>query len=158
MDPTGIELTLGGRAVRYFPGGAAFEPPEDVRYLDPVEDGLLERNPRVRRILFTPFPALPPVVLYLHWSDGGGLPELDARVVAREAGDEDFGGAVTGQTVTRRCRACAARFAVLYSVDFPGFPDMPRRLAGHRHIPRCPACDARWTAYVLEVIRRLPDA
>ncbi|WP_062210307.1 zinc ribbon domain-containing protein [Streptomyces sp. NBRC 109706] len=149
------DLIIGGVSVRYFPGGEAPELEEPVQFLDLPED-VLAGNLLVRRIVFRLLSKSPPVALYLHWSDGTSLTEVDGRVVTGTATDEDFHGAVTGQTLVRRCRECGARFSILYAVEFPGFArDRVRRLQEHDHIAHCPACGTRWTAYVLEIVRRL---
>ena len=149
-------LIIGGVSVRYFTGGEALDAEEPVQYLDPPEDALLAGNARVRRIVFRPLSKSPLVALYLHWSGGASLTELDARVAAGTTTEEDFHDAVAGQTLVRRCRGCGTRFSILYAVEFPGFSrDRARRLQEHEHITHCPACGTGWTAYVLEIIRRL---
>ncbi|WP_141514689.1 hypothetical protein [Streptomyces zhaozhouensis] len=143
-------------SVRYFTGGEALDAEEPVQYLDPPEDALLAGNARVRRIVFRPLSKSPLVALYLHWSGGASLTELDTRVAAGTTTEEDFHDAVAGQTLVRRCRGCGTRFSILYAVEFPGFSrDRARRLQEHGHITHCPACGTGWTAYVLEIIRRL---
>ncbi|MEV4439317.1 hypothetical protein AB0K09_09875 [Streptomyces sp. NPDC049577] len=93
------------------------------------------------------------VVLFLHWSDGTNLDELDKKIVDGEPYDRYFAGAVVGSEMPLGCRSCGMKFVgIVADTGNPLLGDIAARLRDHEFIESCPGCGVRWQPHVLHVV------
>jgi hypothetical protein len=153
-----LKLTLDGIALSYLPAGVPAPADEFIGNFDELEDRLLARHPRMRRVTMRLLPSLPVMYYLLHFSDGSDLHRLDEKVAAGRAVDADFQGALLGEALSIVCPHCAAILrAVVVDTGHPLFArDRARRLREHDFHRECPVCGGHLTAYVLEFIDSPP--
>ena len=153
MSRHAIDLTVGGRPVRYHPAGTAVDGSEVSRHN--AEDDLLARDhPRLRRVLFPLSPGGPPAMTVLHWSDGSDLNALDELLASGGNGDGYFANAVAGEFAHHLCRQCESMFRVAdSSTPLTGMLGIPLE-NGRRHVFQdgCPDCGAPTRRALLEFL------
>jgi hypothetical protein len=153
MSPYAIDLTVGGRPVRYHPAGVAGS---DVPQ-DNAEDDLLARDhPRLRRVLLTLSAGGPPVMTVLHWSDGSDLNALDELLASGENGDDYFANVIAGEFAHHICRQCEWIFRVAdSSTPLTAMLGIPLE-NGRRHVfqNNCPNCGAPTRRALLEFLTK----
>jgi hypothetical protein len=152
----GLNMKIGDRQVVYLRAGQPASVDEPIGNFDELEDRLLAEHPRMRRILVRLMPKWPLSCLYLHWSDGTDLDVLDELVAAGSAGEEDFSGAVAGQTGGMTCLKCQAKLRVITlgvtETALLFASDNVARTQRHAYRTACAVCGERWAASVLEFI------
>jgi hypothetical protein len=110
----------------------------------------------MRRVLMR-LPSGSPWAYYLlHFSDGTDLHRLDERIATGTATDDDFRGALPGESLSIVCpHSEAVLRAVVVDTGHPLFAaDRARRLQEHAFRRECAVCGGRLSLYVLEWIDR----
>jgi hypothetical protein len=152
----GLNVKFGERQVLYLLAGQLASVDEPIGNFDELEDRLLAEHPRMRRILVRLMPKWPLSCLYLHWSDGADLDALDELVVAGNAGEDYFSGAVVGQAASMTCLKCQAKLRVITlgvtETALLFASDNVARTRGHTYRTACAVCGEQWTASVLEFV------
>ncbi|MEX2984446.1 hypothetical protein [Streptomyces sp. C36] len=139
--------------VTYIPTGEAPPEVQSIKNFNEQDDRALADHPKLRRIIVRLAPNWPPVLLYLHWSDGTDLVQLDTRVSNNSATESDFSGAHAGEAQRVSCFKCGSLFrAVMPNAVVPIFDDQVRRFRSHRYKTHCPVCGERMVQTPLEFI------
>jgi hypothetical protein len=113
----------------------------------------LVRSDRLRRIVM-PLPGGRRFRLFLHWSDGTDLEDLDRRIVDGDPWERSFDGALAGGDMDLRCQSCGTDFvAIVADAGIPLLGDVAPRLREHEFIASCPVCGMGWQPHVLHVVK-----
>jgi hypothetical protein len=92
--------------------------------------------------------------LFLHWSDGTNLGDLDRKIVDGDPWERLFDGALAGADMDLRCWSCrTACVAIVADAGIPLLGDMATRLREHEFVTSCPVCGAEWKPHVLHVVK-----
>lgn len=149
----GVRLKIGKHEVVYMPAGELVDVQEEIGNFNELDDRSLVDHSRMRRFLIRIRPNWPLAVFYLHWSDGTDLTLLDMRVRSGEATEGDFFNALVGEAHGMGCMECKVSHRVVtWAVAMGVFSDDSRRARSHSYVDRCPACNSKWDARVLEMI------
>lgn len=148
----GHRILLGNRSATYLtpledlPDGA----PAPVGY-DLLEDLLLRRHPRMRRVLTTLIRPAPLYYGLLHWSDDTDLDALDRLIVGGDIQPAGLATALLMEPRSVTCRNCDAILRL--AVPDAGNPLVTTaRLQGHRFVNDCPICNQPLGLLVAEVL------
>lgn len=151
----GYPIRLKGLSVAYF------TPHDDVpldvspRGFDYFEDMTLRAHPRLRRVLASVSRTGTPISLWLHWSDGTDLAELDRIVAAGEDAGDRFDGALLVEAASFTCGRCMSGLRAMV-VDGGLPPNTTGRIREHEVQQRCPVCHELNGMPVIEYV--YPDA
>lgn len=149
--PTGHPVSLTGLTVTYLTPDD--EVPIDVhpRNFDHVEDHTFRAHPRLRRALVSVTRAGDPISLWLHWSDGTDLVELDRIVSAGADPGDRFDGAVIVEAASFTCGSCMSGLRAMI-VDGGLPPNTTERIRAHDYQQQCPVCGTHIAMFVVEHI------
>ncbi|MCX5298682.1 hypothetical protein OG898_19705 [Streptomyces sp. NBC_00193] len=147
-----VEIVLGPLPVRYYPRSGALGKEDLLPGQDEGREQSLVRSDRLRRIVM-PLPSGRSYRLFLHWSDGTDLEDLDRRIAEGESCEGAFAGALAGGDMDLRCRTCGTDFlAVVADAGTPLLGDIANRLRAHEFVDVCPVCGAGWQPHVMHAV------
>ncbi|MCD5317063.1 hypothetical protein [Kineosporia babensis] len=100
---------------------------------------------RTRHMVAFPRPGSLGILIHLFWPDGKDLIELDARVAAGIASDEDFMGAIPVERASMLCQNCLVKFDLLKWQDGNSIfrTESLEWIAGQEGGDSCPNCGHR---------------
>ncbi|MFE9765502.1 hypothetical protein ACFYPC_13375 [Streptomyces sp. NPDC005808] len=148
-----VEIVLGPLPVRYYPRSRPLEKGDLLPGQDECREQSLVRSDRLRRLVM-PLPGGRRYRLFLHWSDGTDLEDLDKRITDGDPWGRCFDGAVAGGDMDLRCRNCGTDFvAIVADAGIPLLGDISTRLRDHEFVASCPVCSMRWRPHVLHVVK-----
>ncbi|MGW0827494.1 hypothetical protein [Streptomyces sp. NPDC002845] len=146
-----MEITLGALPVQYYPLSSELTARDLSPGQDEVWGQLISQSSSLRRIS-VPLPSGKHVRLFLHWSDGTDLDDLDRKIIEGKPCDVYFAGALAGGDMTLQCRSCRAEFfGIVADTGNPLLGDVPARLRAHEFVGSCPVCGAEFQPHVLYV-------
>lgn len=147
-----VEIVLGSLPVRYYPQPRTLEKVNLFPGQTEGREQSLVRSDRLRRVVM-PLPGGRRFRLFLHWSDGTDLEDLDRRIVHGDPWERYFDGALAGGDMDFRCRSCGTNFvAIVADAGIPLLGDVAARLREHEFVASCPVCGAAWQPHVLHVV------
>jgi hypothetical protein len=148
-----VEIVLGPLPVRYYPRSRALDKKDILPGQDESREQSLVRSDRLRRIVM-PLPGGRRFRLFLHWSDGTDLEDLDRRIADGDPWERSFDGALAGGDMDLRCRSCGTDFvAIVADAGIPLLGDIATRLREHEFVASCPVCGVGWQPHVLHVVK-----